>query len=262
MEPVRSCGTRRVADEQETAQRVRELFTHIVPRYDLLNHLLSLSFDRLWRWRTARRLLPVLSAGDRVLDVCCGTGDLTFALEAATVVAPVHFWGVDFVPDMLERARRKAARRGSHARWVAADALQLPFPDGQFAVVMLAFGFRNLASYPRGLAEFHRVLRPGGWLAILDFAEPGPTLFGRLYRFYFRRILPVLGGLISGDFHAYRYLPESVARFPDPERLARMVTAAGFHSVQLERWTGGAVWLMRAQRAPAGSRDDAGQSTA
>jgi len=249
MEPVKRSATEAVGREREAAEQVRALFTHIVPRYDLLNHLLSLSLDRLWRSRAARRVLPALSAGDTVLDVCCGTGDLTFALETAVGSAPVRFWGVDFVPAMLERARRKAARRGSRAQWVAADALQLPFPDGRFALVMLAFGFRNLANYPRGLAEFHRVLRPGGWLAILDFAEPGPTLFGRLYRFYFRRILPVVGGMISGDFQAYRYLPESVARFPDLERLTRMVVAAGFHNVQLERWTAGAVWLLRAQRA-------------
>lgn len=238
-------------DEAEAARRVRALFGAIAPRYDFLNHLLSFSCDRWWRRRAARRVRRWLRPGARVLDICCGTGDLAFALEREArnrVGGLVNFYGGDFVPGMLVRAREKAVRRGSGARFIAADALHLPFADGTFDLVALAFGFRNLANYAAGIDEFRRVLRPQGLLAILEFAEPPGPLFGRLYRFYFARILPVIGGWISGSRRAYGYLPASVARFPSPEDLAARLRSVGFTDVRFERWMGGIVALHVAER--------------
>ncbi len=241
-------GTR---DEAEAARRVHDLFGRIAPRYDLLNHLLSFSLDRTWRTRTARRVCPRLRPGSRVLDVCCGTGDLAFAIERESRRGSrgAQILGGDFVHAMLERARGKAARISSDVQFLAVDALRLPFADATFDLVAVAFGFRNLASYAAGIDEFRRVLRPGGQLAILEFSEPPGPAFGRLYRFYFRKILPVLGGLISGSRQAYGYLPASVARFPSPEDLAERLRVAGFSSVRFERWMGGIVALHLAERA-------------
>jgi demethylmenaquinone methyltransferase/2-methoxy-6-polyprenyl-1,4-benzoquinol methylase len=247
-------GTR---DEAEAARQVREMFGTIAPRYDFLNHLLSFSFDRLWRRRTARRVRRALRPGARVLDVCCGTGDLTFAIEREArdrVGDLVEIYGGDFVHGMLVRAGEKAAQRGSGARFVALDALRLPFADGTFDLAAAAFGFRNLANYGAGIDEFLRVLRPGGLLAILEFSEPPGPIFGRLYRFYFKRILPSIGGLVSGSRQAYGYLPASVSRFPTPKDLATRLRAAGFENVRYERWMGGIVALHVAERS-SGDRD-------
>jgi demethylmenaquinone methyltransferase/2-methoxy-6-polyprenyl-1,4-benzoquinol methylase len=225
------------------------MFSRIAPRYDLLNHLLSLRFDVIWRKRLARRFAPILARpGARVLDVCCGTGDLTLALaEGPTDVAPsTPAWlvGADFAEPMLLRAREKAAARG-HRRleFVEADALSLPFADGAFDLVATAFGFRNLANYAAGLREFRRILAPGGSLAILEFAEPQRALFRNLFRFYFHRVLPAVGALVSGNAQAYSYLPESVARFPAPGELAELMRNSGFGGVAFESWTAGIVTL-------------------
>ncbi len=248
-----AAGTRPegVYDEAEAARRVRELFGSIAPRYDFLNHLLSFSFDRHWRRRAVRRLRNALRPGARALDVCCGTGDLTFAIESGVKVyagGRVEILGGDFVHGMLVRAGEKASRRGSKARFLAVDALHLPFADRSFDLVAMAFGFRNLANYDAGVAEFLRVLRPGGTLGILEFSEPPGALFGPLYRFYFRRILPAIGGLISGSRQAYGYLPASVARFPGPSELAKRLRSAGFEHVRFELWMGGIVALHLAER--------------
>jgi len=241
-------------DEAEAARRVRELFGAIAGRYDFLNHLLSFSCDRWWRRRTARRVRDIFRDGARVLDVCCGTGDLAFAFERAAgseTAERVQIYGADFVHPMLVRAREKASPRASRVRFLAADALRLPFADATFDLVAVAFGFRNLASYPGGIEEFRRVLRPGGTLAILEFTEPSGPIFGALYRLYFKRILPAIGGLVSGSRQAYGYLPASVARFPSPENLAAQLRAAGFTRVRFERWTGGIVALHWAERPKA-----------
>jgi demethylmenaquinone methyltransferase/2-methoxy-6-polyprenyl-1,4-benzoquinol methylase len=219
------------------------MFGRIAPRYDLLNHLLSLDVDKIWRRRVAHRFRSVLrdpNAG--VLDLCCGTGDLAFALRK---VAPMgaEIIGSDFVPEMLIRARAKAATAGAAVEFVEADALHLPFADASFDLVTCAFGFRNLANYERGLQEILRVLKPGGAAGILEFAEPPGKLFGAFYRFYFRHILPRLGGLISGNSSAYTYLPSSVSRFPPPEELKSQFERAGYVEVEFERWTGGIVTL-------------------
>jgi demethylmenaquinone methyltransferase/2-methoxy-6-polyprenyl-1,4-benzoquinol methylase len=229
------------ANEHEAAAWVRAMFGRVAHRYDLANHLLSLNIDRYWRARTVRRLRPVLARpGARVLDLCCGTGDLTLALARerdATVL------GADFCHPMLVEARRKAAR-GNHAPAVLeADALRLPVPDGALDLVTMAFGFRNLASYRDGLKEALRVLRPGGGLAILEFSTPPNQAFALVYGIYSRRVLPVIGGLLSGSRDAYAYLPESVRKFPGAEELAEQMRYAGFENVTFERMTGGIVAL-------------------
>jgi demethylmenaquinone methyltransferase / 2-methoxy-6-polyprenyl-1,4-benzoquinol methylase len=232
-----------VTDEHEAAAHVREMFGRIAPRYDLLNHLLSLDVDKIWRRRVAK-IFPAIIRDPQahVLDLCCGTGDLAFAFRK---VAPqgARITGSDFVPEMLVRARSKAAISGTNVEFVEADALALPFTDASFDLVSCAFGFRNLANYERGLREIHRVLKPGGYVAILEFAEPPGKLFGALYRFYFRHVLPRLGGWISGNASAYSYLPRSVSKFPSPEQLRDLFQAAGFNDSQFVRWTGGIVTL-------------------
>jgi demethylmenaquinone methyltransferase / 2-methoxy-6-polyprenyl-1,4-benzoquinol methylase len=232
-----------VRDEREAAARIREMFGRIAPRYDLLNHLLSLDVDKVWRRRVAKRFRAVLQdPAARVLDLCCGTGDLALAFRKEAPMG-AEIIGSDFVPEMLVRARAKAAAFGAGVTFVEGDALSLPFGDGTFDLVSCSFGFRNLANYERGIVEIRRVLKPGGTAAILEFAEPEGKLFGGVYRFYFRRVLPCLGGLISGSASAYTYLPSSVSKFPSPEALQGQFERAGFSGVRYERWTGGIVAL-------------------
>jgi len=239
-------------NETDASVKVREMFTRIAPRYDLLNHLLSFEMDRVWRARTAQILRPVLEReGVRVLDLCCGTGDLALALRRRAK-GPV--WGADFAHPMLVRALRKAGEAAKDpgpraVAFVESDALRLPFPDSCFDLVTTAFGFRNLANYGAGLREMLRVLRPGGTLAILEFAEPKPGWFGDLYRWYFRAVLPRVGGLFSGDGATYSYLPSSVARFLEPAELAEWMARSGCESVEVRLWTGGTVALHTAKRA-------------
>jgi demethylmenaquinone methyltransferase / 2-methoxy-6-polyprenyl-1,4-benzoquinol methylase len=241
-----SAGTRPegAASEADASRKVREMFTKIAPRYDLLNHLLSLQMDRMWRARTVRILRPILERPTAaVLDLCCGTGDLAFALQRKT---DGRLWGVDFAHTMLARAKEKdAAEAGDRRRipFVESDALQLPFADHSFDLVTTAFGFRNLANYEAGLREIFRVLKPNGTAAILEFTEPKPGWFGDLYRWYFQVMLPRLGGLISGDRAAYSYLPSSVAKFLRPEELTELMGRNGFEKVEARVWTGGTVAL-------------------
>lgn len=247
----RAPGTRPegIHDENEAAARVREMFGRIAPRYDLLNHLLSLDVDKTWRRRVARRFSATLhDPGARVLDLCCGTGDLALAFRKEAP-SGAEIVGADFVPEMLVRARVKAAAMGANVTFVESDALSLPFADAIFDLVSCSFGFRNLANYERGLAEIRRVLKTGGAAAILEFSEPPGKVFGSLYRFYFRRILPRLGGLISGNASAYAYLPNSVGKFPSPEELQGMFERAGYTNAYFERWTGGIVTVHTARRA-------------
>jgi demethylmenaquinone methyltransferase/2-methoxy-6-polyprenyl-1,4-benzoquinol methylase len=235
--------------EADASRKVREMFTKIAPRYDFLNHLLSLELDRVWRARTARRLRPILQRRNaRVLDVCCGTGDLAFALVRG---GRAQVTGADFSHAMLMRASAKSkayaqqAKTGAATRpiFFEADALRLPFPGGSFDLVTTAFGFRNLANYETGLKEIWRVLKPGGTAAILEFTEPPPGLLGDLYRWYCRTALPKIGGLLSGNPNAYKYLPASVARFFRPEELRSLMMQVGFAPVNFELWTLGSVAL-------------------
>ena len=222
-----------LATEAAAALHVRRMFNTIAPTYDRANHLLSFGLDRLWWRRAARAVRHLLARPEaRILDLCCGTGDLTAALLAHRPPQAEPITGADFSPDMLAVARIKHAR--ANARFLEADALHLPWPDRSLDLVTFAFGFRNLASYADGLAEVFRVLAPGGEIAILEANQPG-GLIGALYSLYFKRILPVLGGLISGNPAAYRYLPASVERFPRPPRMIALMREAGFTN---STWTG------------------------
>ncbi|AFZ67887.1 bifunctional demethylmenaquinone methyltransferase/2-methoxy-6-polyprenyl-1,4-benzoquinol methylase UbiE [Deinococcus peraridilitoris] len=213
-----------VGEHAEKAQDVQAMFAQIAPRYDLLNRVLSLGVDVRWRRAAAQEAL--LLRPERVLDVATGTAD--FALELKRRAPEAQVIGCDFVPEMLEIGRRKAVQQQLDIRLEEGDALALPYPDACFDAVTCTFGFRNFARYAQGLSEFHRVLKPGGRVVILEFPPPSPGAFGALLRFYFRHILPRVGALVSGNSGAYTYLPESVLAFPDPARLALLMHAAGF----------------------------------
>ncbi len=253
--PVKGTRPEGAVTEADASNKVREMFTQIAPRYDLLNHLLSLQLDRLWRARTARRLQSILDRADAlVLDLCCGTGDLAFALARA---GKARIVGADFAHTMLVRAREKSSApvpspnhsAASPMPFFEADALRLPFAGASFDLVTSAFGFRNLANYEAGLREIQRVLKPGGAIAILEFTEPPDGLSGDFYRWYFCKVLPRVGGLISGDRSAYAYLPKSVTRFFRPPELAALMSAVGFQSVDYRVWTLGTVALHTGLRA-------------
>ena len=231
---------------ESVSRAVREMFTSIAPRYDLLNHLLSLNIDRLWWRRAAQTFAEVLSRPNtRALDLCCGTGDMTQALQRAATNSAAKILGADFSHAMLQRAGCKFA--GTSLRWVEADALHLPFAPEHFDLVTSAFGFRNLADYDCGLREIVRILKPGGECGILDFGEPR-GLLGRIYRLYFRRVLPVIGTMISGVRGPYAYLPSSVARFPAPGEMLERMSRAGFSSVSWTPYTFGIAGLYRGKK--------------
>jgi demethylmenaquinone methyltransferase / 2-methoxy-6-polyprenyl-1,4-benzoquinol methylase len=229
---------RGVANEQEAAAWVRDMFGRVAPRYDLLNHVLSFNIDKLWRKRTVKRLQPILDRPDAVvLDLCCGTGDLMLALRAN---AKARVLGSDFCHPMLTAAMQKA---GAGSLFFEADALRLPARDKSLDAITVAFGFRNLANYEAGLVELRRALKPGGVAAILEFSTPPNPAFNALYGFYSRSILPRIGGLLSGASDAYTYLPESVRKFPDADGLAANMRSAGFRNVSYQRMTFGIVAL-------------------
>ena len=252
--PVKGTRPEGAVSEADASKKVREMFTRIAPRYDLLNHLLSLQLDRLWRARATKRLRPILNRpGTLVLDLCCGTGDLAFCLARA---GSARIIGADFAHTMLVRAIQKSAALASApgentataVPFFEADAIRMPFADASFDLVTTAFGFRNLANYEVGLREIQRVLKPGGTVAILEFTEPPTGLLGDLYRWYFCEVLPKIGGLISGDTAAYSYLPKSVSRFFRPPELASLMNAVGYQSVEYRVWTLGTVALHTAVR--------------
>jgi demethylmenaquinone methyltransferase / 2-methoxy-6-polyprenyl-1,4-benzoquinol methylase len=253
--PVKGTRPEGAITEADASGKVREMFAQIAPRYDLLNHLLSLQLDRLWRARAAKLLQSILGRPDAlVLDLCCGTGDLALALAHA---GEARIIGADFAHPMLVRAKGKAAAQTPPTGQTAvplmpffeADALRLPFASASFDLVTTAFGFRNLANYEAGLREIQRVLKPGGAIAILEFTEPPDGLWGDFYRWYFCKVLPKIGGLISGQQSAYTYLPKSVARFFRPSELAALLSTVGYQSVDYRVWTFGTVALHTAVRA-------------
>jgi demethylmenaquinone methyltransferase/2-methoxy-6-polyprenyl-1,4-benzoquinol methylase len=238
-------------DEASAAQAVRDMFNSIAPRYDMLNHLLSANVDRLWWRRTARRFRAILEDADAaVLDICCGTGDMTMALLKHRPKNAQPILAVDFARAMLDGGRHKFLGRAVVA--LEADALNLPLRAGSRDLVVTAFGFRNLASYEAGLREFHRVLKPGGQLGILDFSEPG-GLVGKAYALYFRHVLPAVGRLVSGgspgnNVGPYNYLPASVGNFPPPREMLALMRKAGYEDCAWQPYTFGIAGLYTAQR--------------
>jgi demethylmenaquinone methyltransferase/2-methoxy-6-polyprenyl-1,4-benzoquinol methylase len=269
---ARPAGTTSPTD---AAANIQQMFDAIAPTYDRANHLLSAGIDRSWWNRTARTLRPILARPEAViLDLCCGTGDMTLALDkyrpqptaattlggpsfpasservgcsttSATATRPAPILALDFSHNMLALSIPKFANRNIVT--IEADALHLPLADASVDLVTSAFGFRNLASYSDGLTELHRVLRPGGEIAILECNQPN-GLIGTLYSFYFQRILPTLGGLISGAHRAYAYLPDSVERFPRPPQMKQLIAAAGFINPTWTSYTLGTAGLYRATK--------------
>ena len=272
-EPATGARPRGISDPQAAAQNIQQMFDTIAPTYDRANHLLSLGIDRYWWTRAAWTLRHTLRRPETViLDLCCGTGDMTLALDryrpkaspsripgapsqtvspsevgrllAACTPAPII--AADFSHRMLSLGARKFA--GRNIVPVEADALHLPLADRSVDLVTAAFGFRNLSDYAGGLAELHRVLRPGGQIAILECNQPD-GLVGALYSLYFQHILPRLGGLVSHAPRAYAYLPDSVLRFPRPPRMKQLITEAGFINPRWTSYTLGTAGLYRATRS-------------
>ncbi len=232
------------SDELAAAAAVREMFSSIAPRYDLLNHVLSMNVDRIWWKRAARTFSHLLEhPGARVLDLCCGTADMGLAIRRQN--SNPEIVGADFAHPMLRLAAGKVA--GRNFRLVESDALRLPLQDQSFDLVVSAFGFRNLANYESGLREIYRVLRPEGEVGILDFGQPKGAL-GAVYAFYFRHVLPKIGTLISGVRGPYAYLPASVQRFPAPEEMLERMRATGFHDVSWTAYTFGIAGLYRGKK--------------
>jgi demethylmenaquinone methyltransferase/2-methoxy-6-polyprenyl-1,4-benzoquinol methylase len=212
------------------------MFANISGRYDLLNHLLSANMDKRWRQKVATELLDALPRGAQLLDVACGTGDLSLTLFE---VMDANVVGTDFCRPMLEIASQKASKLSASIPFVEADALALPFRDGSFDGVTIAFGLRNLANVQEGLSELRRVLRPGGRAAVLEFSKPSVPGFSFAFKLYFTKLLPWLGGIVSGSRSAYEYLPDSVSRFPDQKGLVELMREAGFEAVSFLNLTGG-----------------------
>ncbi|WP_347242966.1 bifunctional demethylmenaquinone methyltransferase/2-methoxy-6-polyprenyl-1,4-benzoquinol methylase UbiE [Thermogutta sp.] len=229
------------AKVDKQADRIREMFAEISPRYDFLNHFLSCGQDILWRRKVAR-LLKNLGQGP-ALDVCCGTGDLV--LEFFRVVQHrVPLVGIDFCRPMLRLAQKKAQKKSAKIWFIEGDGLNLPFPDDQFAVVAVAFGLRNMADLQRGLGEMYRVCRAGGEIAILEFTLPRAPVFGKLYRFYFQHILPRVGQWVAPNRHeAYGYLPASVLEFPQGNSLLREMERVGLRHLWHRSFTFGVATL-------------------
>jgi len=233
----------RLLDKREA--RIQRMFGEIAPWYDFLNHLLSLNIDRHWRARTVRRVPPAPPVAAPILDLCTGTGDLALAYDrVARGLVPIY--AADFCQEMLVCGARKASAAGARNRihFVKADAQALPFPADTFQIVAIAFGLRNITDTSTGIAEMVRVARPGGRIAILEFSRPRNWLLGSLYRMYFRYLLPLIGQVLCRNREsAYRYLPESVLRFPDYDALAAQLRFHGLVDVVYEPLTFGIATL-------------------
>ncbi len=227
----------------KSGPRVQKMFGEIAGRYDFLNHLLSLNVDRYWRWRTVRMVPP--KAGDNILDMCTGTGDLALAYHRAAG-GQARIVGADFCHEMLAIGRQKAVKAGAdhQIEFLEADAQQIPLASDQFQIVTVAFGLRNVAETHRGLAEMVRVCAPGGRVAVLEFSMPTWQPFKALYGWYFRNILPRIGQLLARNAQgAYQYLPSSVGEFPQGEELAGRMREAGLSKVTYHGLTFGIATL-------------------
>jgi len=221
--------------DSERAPRVREMFSRLAWRYDLVNDIMSFGLHRRWKRQTVELALGGMGAGSgkppRLLDLCCGSGDLCFLAEERGA-GPVV--GADFTLPMLAVARRRRAEGASRTGFVQADALALPFADGAFDVVTISYGLRNIADLERALGEMRRVLAPGGRAVVLDFGKPDSAVAGALYRGFLRTMMPAVGWLFHGDAETYLYIPESLERFPAQRGVERMMQAAGFTRVRYE----------------------------
>ncbi len=237
--------------EQPSRREVWKMFDRIAHRYDLLNRLLSLGQDVVWRKRVAKHLPP--QPGLHLLDVATGTGDLLIYLQEQNpnVASGV---GIDMAERMLQHGRPKLRKRGIDDRFTlqTGDALHIPFPEGSFDAATISFGIRNVTDVPAGLREMFRVLKPGGRAIVLEFSLPQNALLRRLYLFYFRNILPRIGGLISGDSYAYRYLNETVETFPYGEAFCELMRAAGFQNVRATPLTFGIATIYQGDRPEGG----------
>lgn len=231
----------------ERAEQVRRIFGEIAPRYDLLNRVLSLRVDQRWRRRALRRLAWEEAPGAIYLDACAGTFDLALELVRRPGFAG-RVVGADFALPMLAAGVSKV--RGRPVWPVCGDAMRLPFSAGTFAGAVVGFGVRNLAGLEAGFREFHRVLKPGGRLVVLEFTVPPGRLMRMLYMLYFEHVLPRVGRLVSGHRWAYSYLPKSVKGFPDPAGLAEVMRGAGFGAARWELATGGIAAIHVAAKTP------------
>ncbi len=225
---------------------VRSMFDRIVPRYDLMNHLMTFGMDIRWRNRIARQ---AASMGDRVLDVATGTGDVAFAIQQAGAREVI---GLDFSPEMIAAAKAKAAERGTPVVFLIGDAMRLPFPDGSFDACTVSFGLRNMPDYGAAIAEMTRVLRPGGRFICLETTPYRKPVLGRLFSFYFNRIVPLLGWLLSGNYSAYRYLPQSVATFPSSTQMIMLMRRAGLTNTHATMLGGGTVAIHTGTKSTGG----------
>lgn len=229
--------TERTADELKHSRAVREMFGGIAKRYDLLNHVLSVNIDKRWRRLVRRKLSDILARpGALVLDVACGTGDLSNELQHDSAAKVI---GTDFCRPMLDIAAQKNEKNHTAIPYVEGDAMALPFASETFDAVTIAFGLRNLSNFADGLKELRRVLKPGGRLAVLEFSAPVVPGFRQAFQFYFSHVLPRIGGAVSGSRGAYEYLPNSVSKFPDQKRLVKMMEETGFSGVEYQNLTGG-----------------------
>ncbi len=227
----------RTANEIEHSRAVRAMFSGIASKYDLLNHVLSVNIDKRWRRLVREKLTGVLANKDAlVLDVACGTGDLSLELQKH---AKAKVIGTDFCRPMLAIAHDKTNRLDYTIPYIEADAMQLSFADESFDALTIAFGLRNLSNFADGLSELRRVLKKGGKIAILEFSTPLVPGFRRIFNLYFTQVLPRIGGAVSGSRGAYEYLPDSVSKFPDQKDLVAMMQKAGFTDVEYKNLTGG-----------------------
>ena len=227
----------RTADEVKHAEAVREMFSGIATKYDFLNHFLSVNIDKKWRRLVAKKLKSVLENADAlVLDVACGTGDLSLELQRNAAAKVI---GTDFCRPMLDIAFDKNEQVETKIPYLEADGMNLSFADETFEAVTIAFGLRNFSNWQNGLIELRRVLKTGGKLVILEFSTPLIPGFRQAFQFYFSNILPRIGGVVSGSRGAYEYLPDSVARFPDQKNLVKMMQETGFAEVEYKNLTGG-----------------------
>lgn len=227
----------RTSGELEHARKVREMFGRISTKYDFLNHFLSVNTDKRWRKLVRKRLSDILSDKNAVvLDVACGTGDLSVELQKHS---KAKVFGTDFCRPMLSIAATKNSTENLSIPYIEGDAMTLPFPDDFFDALTIAFGLRNLSNWNDGLIELKRIIKPGGKLVVLEFSEPIVPGFRQLYSFYFNKVLPKIGGVFSGEQSAYQYLSDSVSKFPNQKELQMMMLEIGFSDVEYKNLTGG-----------------------